>query len=286
MAIKVPDTHFCILHHSEAQLAKFLKRGLQRNQQVLVLDSNQTNESILARLRTMGVCVEDFVARGQLLCYHAATFLLDDRSFDQDKLQDFFCNAVNEALKKGFVAVRVAVGMSWTSEIQPPDESLSWKVEMGLYQLPKNLKISVALYKPNVSDNSLAILRLLEVQSRLIKNRKGKDQAGRSTGRDRNSLQVARDGGVDSRLEFFRIPRPSSAGPDAAAAVVNHMMRNIVDYNKELARERRAERQERERRDQQGTATGKEEEEEEEKKEEEKESDVVKAAYAGKDISG
>lgn len=116
---------------------RYLKRGLECNQKVVMLDNYGGPEPAWAELRTMGVAVDDFIKSGQVAIFSLRTctslfccnnscnesflqlsymvadeFYLKGGNFDPERVQSEFKATVEAALAEGYSALRVIADVS------------------------------------------------------------------------------------------------------------------------------------------------------------------------------
>jgi len=112
-----PGDHSCFIFKHEEEhrivLSRFIRLGLERNEKVLYILNEHTEETILSYLGTTKLTVKKLLSAGQL------TFITHDDGYFRNgennlkKLFGFLQVERKQALKEGYQALRITIEMTW-----------------------------------------------------------------------------------------------------------------------------------------------------------------------------
>ncbi|GLW07174.1 hypothetical protein Misp01_23040 [Microtetraspora sp. NBRC 13810] len=125
-----PGDHVCWTfddheRHLKA-LARFVRSGLNRNDQVLYFTDTFLPDAFLAALDAYGVAVAAPQRTGQLQVTIASESYLAGGAFDAERALRGWNKAIDEARGQGYAGLRVAADMGWTVRPVPGVDNLAW----------------------------------------------------------------------------------------------------------------------------------------------------------------
>ena len=112
-----PGDHLCCIYETEEEhrvvLTSFLRQGLEQGEKVIYIVDARTAEAILGYLREDGLEVEPYVANGQLVILTRDQAYMREGVFDPDGMIELLRAETEQALAKGYPALRVTGEMTW-----------------------------------------------------------------------------------------------------------------------------------------------------------------------------
>ncbi len=115
-----PGDH-CLLIHDGLQeqinvLVPFIKLAFDRNEKCMVLLDQYSQNLLEKRLNEDGVNVRDEKLFGRLCFFHSRDAYLQDGVFEPEKIINLWSTSLNQALKEGYTALRIAGETNWAVE--------------------------------------------------------------------------------------------------------------------------------------------------------------------------
>ncbi|MFF9690337.1 MEDS domain-containing protein [Streptomyces sp. NPDC014623] len=112
-------------------LGAFVRRGLEKGEQVLYFADTTAPERVLRALTDAGIDAEGAVTRGQLSVSAAAQTYLAGSGFDPDEMIGLWFDAVRAASASGYRGLRAIGEMSWGArDIPGADRLLEYELRM------------------------------------------------------------------------------------------------------------------------------------------------------------
>ncbi|MGC8836857.1 MAG: PAS domain S-box protein [Anaerolineae bacterium] len=112
-----PGDHIVFLYKTEAEhralLTAFLRQGLARGEKVVYIADTHEVDTLLGYLQEGGVNPDPYLARGQLVFLTPQETYLEGGSFDPQRMIARLEAMAQEALAKGYSALRVTGEMTW-----------------------------------------------------------------------------------------------------------------------------------------------------------------------------
>lgn len=125
-----PGDHLCCIYQTEEEhrqtLSFFLREGLERSEKVVYIAHSHSEETVLDYLRTEGLDVQSYRARGQLRIVAPGQTYLREGRFDPDSMIAFVRSETERALAEGYAALRGTGEMTWVLD-EPPGSQ--WLIE-------------------------------------------------------------------------------------------------------------------------------------------------------------
>jgi hypothetical protein len=128
--------HGCGLYASEeerrAQLAPYLREGLEKRERVLHFLDPATPERILGDFREVGLPVRPFLDSGQLQILSAAKLLGTEATLDPLTVASKFAQASERAIAEGYSGLRIACEMTWAlSSLIDTGRLIEFEIQLG-----------------------------------------------------------------------------------------------------------------------------------------------------------
>lgn len=124
----VPGDHLCSLYDREEEhrelVTSFLRLGLARNEKIFYLTDLHTSDAILDYLRSSGLQVGSYLARGQLNILSASDVYINDGAFDPGRMIALIQHEIQHALTEGYAGLRCSGEMDWSLGNFPGSERL------------------------------------------------------------------------------------------------------------------------------------------------------------------
>jgi hypothetical protein len=172
--------HVCVLYATEEErfriAAEYTAEGLGRGERcVYISQSPNTVPGFHQHLRQAGIIADEWVERSALLhLTHVDTYLVDS-AFDVDRMLRVLDEAVDAALRDGFVGLRLCGDMCWLLEEAAGSEQVV-EYEALLNQFFPHVRASalcqydVARLKADVIDHGLATHPTVMIEGRVKPN--------------------------------------------------------------------------------------------------------------------
>ena len=117
--------HFAIIYDNPTEqlnfIVPFLRRGMERGEKAVFIYDDNSLGTVIAAMDRHGIDVGAALASGALAIITKTDAYLKNGDFDPDWMVDFLAQAVEEAKKEGFAAVRASGEMTWA--LQPAGEA-------------------------------------------------------------------------------------------------------------------------------------------------------------------
>jgi MEDS: MEthanogen/methylotroph, DcmR Sensory domain len=109
--------HFAIIYDRPDEqldfIVPYLRFGLERGEKSVYIYDDNTAETVIAAMERHGIDVAAATASGALSIITKSHAYLKNGDFDPDWMVDFLAQAVEDAKKEGFPAVRASGEMTW-----------------------------------------------------------------------------------------------------------------------------------------------------------------------------
>jgi chemotaxis family two-component system sensor kinase Cph1 len=109
--------HFAIIYDTPDEqlnfIIPFLRLGLERGEKSVFIYDDNTADTVIAAMDRHGINADAATASGALSIVTKTDAYLKDGDFDPDWMIDFLGQAVEDAKKEGFSAVRASGEMTW-----------------------------------------------------------------------------------------------------------------------------------------------------------------------------
>ncbi|MBN1189126.1 MAG: PAS domain S-box protein [Dehalococcoidales bacterium] len=125
--VKAPN-HLCLIYDNQEEwqafISSFLRVGLERNERCLIIYDTHSAKQLRDTLRSVGIELSSVESSGKLVLVHGSRFHIKDGLFDPEKTLDLLTYEVQNALRKGFSALRVTTETEWVLQQFPGSERL------------------------------------------------------------------------------------------------------------------------------------------------------------------
>lgn len=123
-----PGDHLCCLYETEEQhravLTPFMRQGLERHEKMFYIVDARTAKTILGYLQDDGLDPQPYLASGQLAILTRHDAYMREGVFDPDRMIALLRAETEQALAKGYAALRVTGEMTWALRGLPGSERL------------------------------------------------------------------------------------------------------------------------------------------------------------------
>lgn len=112
--------HICVFYRSDAALREvltpYIAEGLRRGERCFCAQKAETNKRLLFDLQFLGFDTDDAVRRGALELHTVDEVYFPYRRFEQASMTDLLARSMEDAIDRGFSALRTAGELSWASQ--------------------------------------------------------------------------------------------------------------------------------------------------------------------------
>jgi PAS domain S-box-containing protein len=147
--LRVHD-HLCLIYETReeqfATIIPFVRIGLERGEKCVYIADDNTAAAVLAAMHGHGIDVDGALESGALSVISKKEAYLREGYFDPDLMIGFLRDAIEEAKKEGFMAIRATGEMTWAlgDEIGV-ERLLEYEAKLN-YFIPKNGIIAICQY--------------------------------------------------------------------------------------------------------------------------------------------
>lgn len=145
-----PHDHLCLIYETpEEQLAaavSFIRIGLDRGERCIYILDESTPDAVLGAMRREGIDVDAAIQSGALILSSKEESYLKKGYFDPDEMIAFLEEAIREAEKAGFSALRATGEMTWALGGEAGTERLiEYEAKLNRF-FPKNNLVGICQY--------------------------------------------------------------------------------------------------------------------------------------------
>ncbi len=206
-----PGDHLCQIYETEqehrALLTPYLIEGLKRNEKILYILDNHTEEAICGYLKDAGADLKPYLASGQFVFLTHRESYAKEGSFDPDRMISMLKSETARAVEQGYAALRVTGEMTWALKGLPGSEKLiEYEAKLNNF-LPGSRALALCQYNKQRFTPAL----LMDIL--------------------RTHPLVAI--GVDLITNSFYLPPEDILGSDLPRAILEHRIGNLLEGKRE-----------------------------------------------------
>jgi PAS domain S-box-containing protein len=125
--VRAPQ-HLCLIYDNQLEwqdfITSFLRLGLEQNEKCLYVYDTHSAKQLRDTLRSTGIEISAVEASGQLVLVHGSRFQIKEGFFNPDKTLELLANETQNALQKGFTALRITTETEWVLQQFPGSDRL------------------------------------------------------------------------------------------------------------------------------------------------------------------
>ncbi|MDP3683551.1 MAG: MEDS domain-containing protein [Ignavibacteria bacterium] len=145
--------HLCLIYKTQEEqfstVIPFIKIGLERGEKCIYVTDENTAATVIDRMKAMDIPVEEAIELDKLTIISKQDSYLKQGYFDPDWMIKFLKNATDDAIEKGFSALRITGEMTWVLSGDPGTERLMEYEAKLNYFFPENEALAICQYNLN-----------------------------------------------------------------------------------------------------------------------------------------
>jgi len=145
--------HLCLIYKTQEEqfstVIPFIKIGLERGEKCIYVTDENTAATVIDSMKAMDIPVEEAIELGKLTIISKQESYLKQGYFDPDWMIKFLKDATDDAIEKGFSALRVTGEMTWVLSGDPGTERLMEYEAKLNYFFPENDALAICQYNLN-----------------------------------------------------------------------------------------------------------------------------------------
>lgn len=164
--------HFAIIYDNPAEqldfVIPFLRLGMERGEKAVFIYDDNSAETVVAAMEGHGIDVGAAAASGALSILTKKHAYLKNGEFDPDWMIDFLGQAVENAKKEGFSAVRASGEMTWalTPTGESDDRLIEYECKLNTF-FPKHDMSGICQYNRR-RFSARTLMHIIHTHSRVV----------------------------------------------------------------------------------------------------------------------